>query len=164
MVVNAAQVEDVLFGAGNVASALPPNASIIVFSTVPPSFLSSVQKRLDALNKGLGLVDAPVSGGFIRAAEGQLSVMVSGTSEAINTARPVLEGLTRQPNGNLAIVGDAVGHASDFKLINQVLCAIHIALTGEAMALAANLGVNPRKLYNALKDSSFMCKSRAVCS
>lgn len=75
------------------------------------------------------LVDAPVSGGFIRAAEGQLSVMVSGTSDSISTARPVLEALTRKPAGNLAIVGDKVGQASDFKLINQVLCGIHIAVT-----------------------------------
>lgn len=71
-----------------------------------------------------------MSGGFIRAAEGQLSVMVSGTDAAIDRARPVLEALTRKPAGNLAVVGDSVGQASDFKLINQVLCAIHIALTG----------------------------------
>lgn len=75
------------------------------------------------------LVDAPVSGGFIRAAEGQLSVMVSGDETAINTARPVLESVTRKPNGNLAVVGTKVGQASDFKLINQVLCGIHIVIT-----------------------------------
>jgi 3-hydroxyisobutyrate dehydrogenase-like beta-hydroxyacid dehydrogenase len=156
MVVNAAQVEDVLFGAGKVADVIEPNSAIIVFSTVPPSYLADVRERLDALNKGIGLVDAPVSGGFIRAAEGQLSVMVSGTSSSISTARPVLESLTRKPIGNLAVVGDKVGQASDFKLINQVLCGIHIAVTSEAMALAANLGCNPRKVYNALKDQSFM--------
>ncbi|BEI79860.1 hypothetical protein CcaverHIS002_0103890 [Cutaneotrichosporon cavernicola] len=156
MVVNAEQVQDVLFGAGKVADVLEPHSSIIVFSTVPPSFLIKIRERLDALNKGIGLVDAPVSGGFIRAAEGQLSVMVSGTLASISTARPVLDSLTRQPNGNLAVVGDIVGQASDFKLINQVLCGIHIAVTSEAMALAANLGCNPRNVYNALRDRSFM--------
>lgn len=55
--------------------------------------------------------------------------MVSGTQSAISTARPVLESLTRKPNGNLAVVGSKVGQASDFKLINQVLCGIHIVIT-----------------------------------
>lgn len=96
--------------------------------------------------------------------------MVSGTERAITVAKPVLEALTQPPAGTLAVVGSDVGSASNFKLINQVLCAIHIAVSGcvfrlshvlttsEAMALGANLGVNPRKLYNALKDSSFMCE------
>lgn len=55
--------------------------------------------------------------------------MVSGDETAINTARPVLESVTRKPNGNLAVVGTKVGQASDFKLINQVLCGIHIVIT-----------------------------------
>ncbi len=56
--------------------------------------------------------------------------MVSGTSAAISTARPVLEALTRDPEGKLSVVGDVVGAASDFKLINQVFCAIQICVTG----------------------------------
>lgn len=56
--------------------------------------------------------------------------MVSGTSTAIDTARPVLDALTRKPEGALNLVGDAVGVASDFKLINQVFCAIQICVTG----------------------------------
>ena len=56
--------------------------------------------------------------------------MVSGTSSAIKTAKLVLDGLTRQPEGKLQVVGNDVGVASDFKLINQVLCAIQICVTG----------------------------------
>lgn len=56
--------------------------------------------------------------------------MVSGTESAIKVAQPVLEALTNPPAGSLAIVGSDVGSASNFKLINQVLCAIHIAVSG----------------------------------
>lgn len=56
--------------------------------------------------------------------------MVSGTESAIEVARPVLAALTNPPAGSLAIVGSDVGSASNFKLINQVLCAIHIAVSG----------------------------------
>jgi 3-hydroxyisobutyrate dehydrogenase-like beta-hydroxyacid dehydrogenase len=76
------------------------------------------------------LCDSPVSGGSTRAALGTLTIMVSGTSLAISTAQPVLDALTRQPEGQLTLVGEAVGVASDFKLINQVFCAIQICVTG----------------------------------
>lgn len=172
MVVNAAQVDDVLFGAGEVAKGesdtprglmpvLEPGASIICFSTVPPSFLVTVQQRLDALGKGIGVCDSPVSGGSTRAAQGQLTVMTSGTAKAIETARPVLDALTRQPDGKLSVVGSAVGAASDFKLINQVFCAVQIALASESMAFSAAMGLNPRMTYNLIRTAagdSFMCK------
>ncbi|RSH81488.1 hypothetical protein EHS25_006845 [Saitozyma podzolica] len=141
MVVNAAQVDDVLFGAGEVAE-------------VPPSFLVTVQQRLDALGKGIGVCDSPVSGGSTRAAQGQLTVMTSGTAKAIETARPVLDALTRQPDGKLSVVGSVVGAASDFKLINQVFCAVQIALASESMAFSAAMGLNPRMTYNLIRTAA----------
>jgi 3-hydroxyisobutyrate dehydrogenase-like beta-hydroxyacid dehydrogenase len=140
---------------------LEPGASIICFSTVPPSFLVTIQQRLDALGKGIGVCDSPVSGGSTRAAQGQLTVMTSGTAKAIETARPVLDALTRQPDGKLSVVGSAVGAASDFKLINQVFCAVQIALASESMAFSAAMGLNPRMTYNLIRTAagdSFMCK------
>lgn len=74
VVQNAAQVADVLFGAGKAAEALPHGATIILMSTVPPSFSRDLELRLDALGRGLKLVDAPVSGGVVRAANGDLTV------------------------------------------------------------------------------------------
>lgn len=74
VVQNAAQVSDVLFGAGRAADALPYGATIILSSTVPPSFSRELERRLDALGRGLKLVDAPVSGGVARAANGDLTV------------------------------------------------------------------------------------------
>lgn len=74
MVQNAAQAEDVLFGSGKVASTLPSNAIIVLSSTVPPSFAKSLGQRLFDLGTGLQLIDAPVSGGVVRAAKGELTV------------------------------------------------------------------------------------------
>ncbi|KAK4685757.1 hypothetical protein P7C73_g4380, partial [Tremellales sp. Uapishka_1] len=163
MVVNAVQVDEVLFGSGGVAEVLSPGTSIIVFSTVPPTFLASVRSRLDALNKQIGLCDSPVSGGNIRAAEGSLSIMTSGTAQSVATARPVFEALTEAP-GNFSVVGDHVGVASDFKLINQVFCAIQIAASGETSALASALGISPRIFIKAIigtTGDNFMYKHRA---
>jgi NAD binding domain of 6-phosphogluconate dehydrogenase len=74
MVQNAAQAEDVLLGSGKVASALPTGSTVILNSTVPPSFAKDLGKRLAALGTGLELIDGPVSGGVTRAALGQLTV------------------------------------------------------------------------------------------
>ena len=56
--------------------------------------------------------------------------MSSGSASAVTRARPVLEALTQKPEGALSVVGDNAGLASDFKMINQVLCAIQICVTG----------------------------------
>jgi 3-hydroxyisobutyrate dehydrogenase-like beta-hydroxyacid dehydrogenase len=74
MVQNASQVEDVLFGSGKAAEKLPSGAVVILNSTVPPSFTRSLRSRLLDLGKELDLVDAPVSGGVTKAANGQLTV------------------------------------------------------------------------------------------
>lgn len=74
MVQNASQVEDVLFGSGNAAEKLAIGAVVILNSTVPPSFARELNSRLNELGKELYLVDAPVSGGVTKAADGLLTV------------------------------------------------------------------------------------------
>lgn len=74
MVQNASQVEDALFGTGNGIEFLEENAIVVVSSTVPPAFIRNLQARLDYYEKGLCLIDAPVSGGVLRAANGTLTV------------------------------------------------------------------------------------------
>ncbi|WVW81780.1 hypothetical protein I302_103777 [Kwoniella bestiolae CBS 10118] len=154
MVVNAVQVEDVLFGSGKVAEVLQQDAVIICFSTVPPSFLVTIAERLEALGKNIGLCDCPVSGGSTRASTGELAIMSSGTPSSISRAEPVLSALTRPPVGALSVVGDKVGKASDYKLINQVFCAVQIASQGEVIALAKNWGLNVRLVYNVVRGAS----------
>jgi 3-hydroxyisobutyrate dehydrogenase-like beta-hydroxyacid dehydrogenase len=77
VVQNALQVEDVLFGSGNAAEKLPIGAVVILNSTVPPSFVRKLNARLQDLGRQLHLVDAPVSGGVTKAADGHLTVSQS---------------------------------------------------------------------------------------
>jgi 3-hydroxyisobutyrate dehydrogenase-like beta-hydroxyacid dehydrogenase len=84
------------------------------------------------------LCDCPVSGGSTRAAQGQLTVMVSGKESGINTATPVLQAVTRKPDGKLSLVGKTVGDASNFKLINQVFCAIQICVVRSEQEIEGN--------------------------
>lgn len=74
MVQNSDQVTAVLFGAGNAADALPDSSIITLNSTVPPSFIKDLRRRLISLGRKLELIDAPVSGGVTRAAKGELTV------------------------------------------------------------------------------------------
>ncbi len=74
MVQNAAQADDILFGSGNGAGALSDHAVVILSSTVPPSFVRELGARLQNLGRGISLLDAPVSGGVARAANGTLAV------------------------------------------------------------------------------------------
>lgn len=76
------------------------------------------------------ICDSPVSGGSTRAAAGTLVIMTSGSPSAVERARPVLDALTQKPEGNLQVVGDTCGAASDFKMINQVLCTAQITMAG----------------------------------
>lgn len=85
MVQTASQVEDVLFGSGNAAEKLPNGAVVILNSTVPPSFTRKLNRRLQDLGKQLYLVDAPVSGGVTKAADGLLTVSGSIVFQNFNS-------------------------------------------------------------------------------
>lgn len=74
MVQNASQADDILFGAGESVDCLADGAIIILSSTVPPAFVRELNNKLRSLRKGITLVDAPVSGGVARAANGTLTV------------------------------------------------------------------------------------------
>ncbi|PHU24239.1 hypothetical protein BC332_09346 [Capsicum chinense] len=95
MVTNELQAESVLYGDQGAVSALPSGASVILSSTVSPSFVSQLEKRLQSDPKKLKLVDSPVSGGVKRAADGTLTIMASGTDEALKHTGSVLAGADR---------------------------------------------------------------------
>jgi 3-hydroxyisobutyrate dehydrogenase-like beta-hydroxyacid dehydrogenase len=95
MVQNAVQVEDVLFGAGKAADALPDSSIVILSSTVPPSFVKNLRQRLISLGRKLELIDAPVSGGVARAAQGELTVSWLCRFEISHTNNYVLDNIIR---------------------------------------------------------------------
>ena len=87
------------------------------------------------------LVDAPVSGGAARAAAGDLLIMVGGTQSAVDHAQPLLDAMAR----SAPHVGTAAGDGQKVKLVNQLLCGVHIAAAAEALALAEAMQPRPRR-------------------
>jgi 3-hydroxyisobutyrate dehydrogenase len=148
MVVNAAQVNDVLFGAGRVVDSLPKGAVVIVGSTIMPADARAISARLDEL--GVLMIDAPVSGGVVRATDGTLSIMASGPAAAFEKAGPVLDAV----GGNVFNLGTDIGQGSTVKVINQLLCGVHIAAAAEAIALGVKAGVDSETLLEVISKSA----------
>lgn len=159
MVTNETQAESVLYGDLGAVAALPSGASIILSSTVSPAFVSQLERRLQGEGKGLKLVDAPVSGGVKRASEGTLTIMASGTDEALTCTGSVLSALSEK----LYVIRGGCGAGSGVKMINQLLAGVHIASGAEAMAFGARLGLNTRMVFDFVKNSggtSWMFENR----
>ncbi|MFN3297112.1 L-threonate dehydrogenase [Caldimonas sp.] len=150
LVVNAAQTEDVLFGSGAVADHLKPGSVVVASATVDPSLPPQWEARLR--ERGLWLIDGPVSGGAAKAAQGQMTVMASGRPEAFEAAGGVLEALA----GKVYRLGDAAGIGSTVKMVNQHLAGVHIAAAAEAMALGMRAGADPAQLYEVICHSAGM--------
>ncbi|XP_074575262.1 uncharacterized protein LOC141831756 [Curcuma longa] len=162
MVANESQAENVLYGNDGSVSVLPAGATIILSSTVSPGFLMDLEKRIRAENKGLNLVDAPVSGGVKRAADGTLTIMASGTDEALLCAGSILSVLSEK----LYVIKGGCGAASSVKMVNQLLAGVHIAAAAEAMAFSARLGLKTRELFELIKHTGgFSCwnKIDTIC-
>ncbi|WOL06597.1 hypothetical protein Cni_G15331 [Canna indica] len=149
MVANESQAESVLYGNDGSVSALPAGATIVLSSTVSPGFLIGLEQRIKDENRGLHLVDAPVSGGVKRAAEGTLTIMTSGTDEALSSAGSVLSALSEK----LYVIQGGCGAASSVKMVNQLLAGVHIASAAEAMAFGARLGLKTRELFEIIKHA-----------
>lgn len=108
----------------------------IIMSTVGPASVVEQAARLEAA--GAAVVDAPVTGGVARASIGELTMFVSGTPESTAAAATPLAAL-----GTAKLVGEAIGDGQAIKVVNQHLCAVHIAAAAEALALASSLGLDP---------------------
>lgn len=148
MVVNAAQAEAVLFGPEGAAAALPPGSVVLLCSTVKPEFARKTGERLQAM--GLEMLDAPVSGGVARAADGTLSVMASGSAAAFAQCEEVLAALAQ----NVYRMGDQCGQGSMMKTVNQLLAGVHIATAAEALALGVRAGIDAERIFEVISHSA----------
>lgn len=150
LVVNAAQTEDVLFGAQGIAPLLKKGAVVVTSATVDPALPPQWEARL--AEHGVFLIDGPVSGGAKKAAAGQMTVMASGKPEAFAAAGELLNAFA----GKVYRLGDAAGVGSTVKMVNQHLAGVHIATACEAMALGIKAGADPRQLYEVICNSAGM--------
>ena len=148
VVVNAAQTEAILFGAKGVAETLPKGAVFISSATMDPDVARSLAKQLEA--SGRHYLDAPISGGAQRAAQGELTILASGSQAAFAKARPALDAMSAK----LYELGDEPGQGAAFKMINQLLAGVHIAVASEAMDFAAKQGLDICKVYEVITASA----------
>jgi 3-hydroxyisobutyrate dehydrogenase len=147
-VVDAAQTQSVLFGAGGAVETLEAGAVVIATSTVPPQFVEALETQLR--ERGILLVDAPVSGGTAKAATGELSIMASGEPGAFLAAAGVLDAIAAK----VYRLGDRAGIGSRVKSVNQLLAGVHIAAACEAITYAIRLGVDPAVAYDVITHSA----------
>ena len=147
MVVNAAQAEDVLFGA-DALSALAPDAVVILMATCPPQAVEALAGRVEAA--GRRFVDAPVSGGVVGAQAAKLTIMAAAAPETLAAVRPILDAL----GDRVFHVGTRAGQGATVKAVNQLLCGVHIAAAAEALALAGQVGVDLDVVLEILSGSS----------
>src|ERR671916_1705616 len=157
MVVNAGQAEAALFGEGGAAGALAPGGAVVVMSTVGPEPIRELDGPLSEQN--LRLLDGPVSGGVARAERGDLLIMAGGPGDLFEELRPALEAM----GSTVVHCGPAAGDGQAVKLVNQLLCGVHIAAAGEALAYAEALGLNPESVFETIRHGaagSFMLEDR----
>ncbi len=156
MVVNADQAEDVLFDK-NGLEALKPGATVILCSTCAPDRIQQIAKRVE--KSGRHFVDAPVSGGVTGAQSGTLTIMAAAKTPVFAKAKPVLTAM----GSNLFHLGEEPGQGAAMKVVNQLLCGVHIAVTAEGLAFAERSGIDPKLALEILSGSaaqSWMLKAR----
>jgi 3-hydroxyisobutyrate dehydrogenase len=147
MVVSGEQAGSVLFEHG-AADELPKGALVIAGCTQPPAQAASLGQRLAA--RGLSLLDAPVSGGTKGATAASLTIMCGGAAADLARARPALEAVGQR----IFDCGREHGMGSTAKMINQLLCGVHIAAAAEALHLAERAGVSTATIHEIVSVSA----------
>ena len=158
VVLNAGQTEDVLFGDNGVVPRLKDGAVIMSCATVSTEYAMDAEARCAAA--GIHYLDAPISGGSVKAAEGQLSVMAAGRPEAFAAARPVLDATAE----TVFDMGDHAGPGSVMKSVNQLLAGVHIATMAEALTFGMQQGLAPDRFLEVISKcagTSWMLENRA---
>jgi L-threonate 2-dehydrogenase len=147
-VVDAVQTRDVLFGAQGVAPLLPHGHVVVLCPTIAPQDVESIASQL-AL-QGVHTVDAPMSGGPVRARDGTMSLMVAGADAAVARVQPLLDALSNK----VFRISQQAGDAARTKLVNNLLAGINLVGAAEALALAQRLGLDAGKTLDVIEQSS----------
>ncbi|MEL6587448.1 MAG: L-threonate dehydrogenase, partial [Pseudomonadota bacterium] len=158
VVLNAAQTEDVLFGSNGIVPRLRDGAVVIACATVPPAFARDMAGRCEG--HSVHYLDAPISGGAVKAADGKLSIMASGRPEAFAAADPVLAATAE----TVFRLGDNAGAGSAMKAVNQLLAGVHIATMAEALTFGLTQGVSAEDFLRVISQcagTSWMLENRA---
>jgi 2-hydroxy-3-oxopropionate reductase len=144
MLPNSPEVEEVILGEDGVLEGVKPGTILIDMSSIAP--LVSQELAAHLKDKDVIMLDAPVSGGEPKAIDGTLAIMVGGKEEAFDSVKDVLDVM----GGSVTRVGD-IGSGNTTKLANQIIVALNIAAMSEALVLATKAGVDPEKVYQAIR-------------
>jgi len=144
MLPNSPHVKEAVLGKNGVLEGAKPGTILVDMSSIAP--LASKEISEKAAEKGVIMLDAPVSGGEPKAIDGTLSIMVGGPEDAFKKVEDIL----RKMGSSVVRVGD-IGSGNMTKLANQIIVALNIAAMSEAMVLATKSGVDPEKVYQAIR-------------
>ncbi|MBL4614603.1 MAG: NAD-binding protein [Magnetovibrio sp.] len=148
VVVNSAQLESVLFGDDCAINKMPAGAVVVSNTTVAPSVAQDMATRVN--EAGLDFIDAPISGGALKAAQGELTVMASGSEAAFAK----VDGGFNAISAKLYVLGDAPGQGSAMKVVNQLLAGVHIAAAAEAVAFGSRMGLDQKAVYEVITNAA----------
>ena len=144
MLPNSPHVKQVLLGEGGALTALRPGAVVIDCSSINPVASREIAAAL--AEKGVKMLDAPVSGGEPKAIDGTLAFMVGGEEKLFDQYKELLSAM-----GSSVVLCGGVGAGNVTKLCNQTIVAVNIAALAEALQLGQMCGVEPEKIFQAIK-------------
>ena len=143
MVTDSPDVEEVILGPNGVIHGAHPGLVVIDMSTISPTVTRRIAQKL--AEKGVKMLDAPVSGGDIGAKKGTLSIMVGGPKETFEECLPIFKVLGKK----ITYMGPS-GMGQTTKLCNQVICALNIQAVCEGLMLGAAAGLDLKKLLEVV--------------
>jgi 2-hydroxy-3-oxopropionate reductase len=144
MLPNSPHVREAVLGPGGVLEGAKPGTILVDMSSIAP--LASKEIAAQAQAKGIAMLDAPVSGGEPKAVAGTLAIMVGGPQETFDQVKDILATM----GSSVTRVGE-IGSGNVTKLANQIIVALNIAAMSEAMVLATKAGVDPEKVFQAIR-------------
>jgi len=144
MLPNSPHVREAVLGSKGVLEGARKGLILVDMSSIAP--LVSIEVAKKAAEKGVKMLDAPVSGGEPKAVDGTLAIMVGGAHEVFEEVKPILEVM----GASVTLVGQ-VGSGNTTKLANQIIVALNIAAMSEAMVLSMKAGVDPEKVFQAIR-------------
>ena len=147
-VVTAQQCHEVLWGQQGAAEVLPAGATVMLCPTIAPRDVQEIAQRL--AEQDVSTLDAPMSGGPVRAAAGTMSLMVAGDAVTQQIHRATLDRLADP----VFVISERVGDGAKTKLVNNLLAGIHLVGVAEALALAETLGLDARTTLGVVERSS----------
>jgi 2-hydroxy-3-oxopropionate reductase len=144
MLPNSPQVKEVVLGKKGLMEGLKTGSVFIDMSSISPIVSRELSRKLE--EKGVEMLDAPVSGGEPKAIDGTLSVMVGGKKDVFDRCYPIMKAMAAS-----VVHTGSIGAGNVTKLANQIIVALNIAAMSEALVLASKAGVQPELVYQAIR-------------